>query len=109
MADLGAGASPATRVEIDDLQHMAVVTLRGELDLDNAEALVSDLAPVLARDDLPVVVFDLTDLTFMDSSGISALLRTVGAGKTVRLRHPAPIIRELLTVTGLDAVLSEDT
>jgi stage II sporulation protein AA (anti-sigma F factor antagonist) len=108
MGDLVPGAGATTGVEIDDRAHTAVVTLHGELDLDNVEALMHDLGPVLRRDDLPTVVFDLADLTFMDSSGISALVRTVGAGKTVRLRHPTPIIRELLTLMGLDDVLRED-
>ena len=57
----------------DTLDAAEVVTIVGELDMAQAPA-VGDLLDELAGSGNPIVV-DLTALSFIDSSGIHALLR----------------------------------
>lgn len=78
-----------------------VVSLLGELDIATAEGLADWLV------DLPgsTVVVDLSELTFMDSSGITAMVqahnRREEAGAELMLTRPHPIVRRALEVVGL--------
>jgi anti-sigma B factor antagonist len=63
---------------IDDVardgEHLLV--LRGELDLNSAPLLNATVRPICAAPTTRVIVLDLSRLTFMDSTGIHALLLT---------------------------------
>ncbi|MEZ5234307.1 MAG: STAS domain-containing protein [Acidimicrobiales bacterium] len=58
------------------------VALRGELDIDSAPRVRSELAAAV-ESGAPTVLVDLHDVTFMDSSGLSAL---VAAGQALAAR-----------------------
>ena len=78
--------------------------LAGEFDLDSA-ALFSARANAAMDVDAAVVVIDLADLTFIDSTGVAALLelhhRLSAAGRSLRVvnvgRQPASVF----AMTGL--------
>lgn len=77
--------------------------LRGELDLAGVDALAAAVeASAEAGGD---VVFDLTDLSFIDSSGINAFIRVArgleGNGRLVLLA-PRPEVLRILTLVGLE-------
>lgn len=50
-----------------------LITLRGELDLASAPKLERELEAALAASEAPIIV-DLSDLAFMDSTGLRALI-----------------------------------
>ena len=80
----------------------------GELDLATASLLESAFTAVVGDDDVGMIVVDLTELTFMDSSGIHLLLRMRGACVDVdRLRviNGSPAVERILDLTGLRAHL----
>jgi anti-sigma B factor antagonist len=90
----------------------AVVALRGELDMDSAPKLEATLAPLL-DEQVPDVILDLSDLTFIDSSGLAALViaqkQLNWQGRRLVVRSPsAPVLRvfqicdmvDYLNVTG---------
>jgi anti-anti-sigma factor len=76
--------------------------LIGELDISNAETL----AAVLDREsqERGDIKLDMSDLTFIDSSGIRVLLRAMdrldGQGKLV-LISPSNPVRQILSLMGL--------
>ncbi len=78
-----------------------VVSLVGELDLDTTEGLADWLTEISGS----VVVVDLSELTFMDSSGISALAtarRQVGeVGSELKISRPQPNVARVLEIVGL--------
>ena len=82
----------------------AVVRLTGELDI----ATVDDLRQHVrtAREKYGErIILDLTDLEFMDSQGLSAIIEvhksvTAAAGR-LALVSPRPIVRRTLEITGL--------
>lgn len=88
----------------DDGVH--VVTLHGVLDLANAARVRDALVEVVGS----TVVVDLAGLSFLDSSGIAALLgarsEILAAGKDFRLRGARGVVRRVLEVTGLEQLLS---
>lgn len=79
-----------------------VATVRGEVDADNCSELAEQLLGAPAEERL---VVDLAGLTFIDSSGISELLRVsetvTERGQGFQLRDPSPAVRRVLEITGL--------
>jgi anti-anti-sigma factor len=53
-------------------------------------------------------VVDLSELDFMDSSGIAVLIYAVNSIKAIELRNASPIIRRIIEATGLSNVLRLD-
>lgn len=80
-----------------------VVTLGGELDMAHAPE-VAETLDALADTSRPVIV-DLTELTFIDSSGIHAILRPRPQEGVVVLVCPPGNIQRVLSVTKVDRVL----
>ena len=103
MADLSQPAE--LRVETSNEQPgVAVVSVSGELDVSNAETLESAIAQV-CEGRPEELVFDLRELSFMDSAGIAVLLGGARRVPSVRLRDPTPAVRRVVEVTGLTTVL----
>ena len=84
-----------------------VVTLHGELDLANAQRVRDALVEIAGSK----VVVDLTDLRFLDSSGIAALVgarkRIMSAGHQFELRGAQGMVRRVLELTGLSHLLAD--
>ena len=89
--------------------HAVVVSLTGELDGHHAGRLRTLLAEQLLGGPGSLVL-DLTGLSFIDSSGLAALIATDKgtrrAGTALVLAAPQPAVRKVLSLTGIDAVLS---
>ncbi|MFB9408862.1 STAS domain-containing protein [Dactylosporangium matsuzakiense] len=89
----------------------ATVVARGDLDYNTAPAFRAAVTAALA--DRPTTLcLDLAALTFMDSSGIVALLAAHSAaaalGCALVLDGVTPWLRTRFAITGLDKVLSLD-
>jgi anti-anti-sigma factor len=84
-----------------------VLKLRGELDMLSATAL-RETVDGLVADHCDRVVFDLSDLQFMDSSGIAVLVFAANNIANFELRNASPIIRRIIEVTGLTGFLRLD-
>lgn len=100
------------RLEEDHPQpDTVVVTVYGDLDLHSADQLGDLLVGVVDRG-ASLVVVDLSDVEFVDSQGLGALMRGTrrfGAGKDrFRLVVPAPEIRRVFEITALDRVFPLD-
>ncbi len=108
MAELGEDASldPQFWVGVDDAAAEAgtvVVRLAGDLDIAGADGARAVVDEALQREP-ERLVFDVTDLRFMDSSGIAVLVAAAQRVPSVILREPSPVIRRLLTLSGLGDV-----
>jgi anti-anti-sigma factor len=100
----GTGGADATVEIAFDGDGVATVTLVGEIDMSNVDALADQLEPAVEKAP-PQIVFDMGALEFMDSSGIALLLRTAARVPDIRLRNPTAIVRRLITSTGLTDTL----
>ena len=97
----------ATEAAIDartDPSGAAIVTVSGDLDISNADALEATVASIVARRP-ERLVFDLTRLRFMDSAGIAVLLGAAAKVQSVHIRNPTPAVRRVVELTGLTQVL----
>lgn len=81
-----------------------VLTLSGEMDLSTVGAVHKAVQDAISHEP-GRIVFDLADLTFMDSSGIAALLSAVGAVDSVQVRNPSGIMRRIIELSGLAQTL----
>jgi anti-sigma B factor antagonist len=85
----------------------AVLTLAGELDMHTVPRLRMRLAAALAQGDASVLV-DLTGITFMDSTGLAALVSGMrrarrSGGSLVLITPGGPVLR-MLRITNLDSM-----
>lgn len=65
------------RFEISESRSSVRLTVEGEIDIETAPQLLDTILTTLlieAADTIPEVVLDLSGVTFLDSSGIAALL-----------------------------------
>ncbi len=85
-----------------------VVRLAGRLDLASAAQLKQQLTRVIAEGHRRLVV-DLGEVTFIDSSGLGALIAGLKAARfqhgDLRIARPAEQARLVLELTTLDRVL----
>lgn len=95
---------PIGGIEVVELPDVTVTRLWGEID----EALREDASDALSRAltrAVPVVV-DAAGVTFIDSAGVAFLVQFCRIGReegiAVTLRHPAPTVRDVIGLLGLD-------
>ena len=86
-----------------DPEHRTFV-LTGELDMSNCVELDAAIAQADWLDG-ESVRFDLSGLTFIDSSGLQSLLGARAAGRKVIIDSPTAQVRKVLEITGLSDVL----
>ena len=86
----------------------AIVRLPGEIDLTNADALRERLLSALNQAAAALIV-DMTATTFVDSAGITALVRAsrraAATGATIRLAASAVPVLRVLTLVGIDRLI----
>ena len=83
----------------------AWLRIAGAVDLVTATQL-ADALRAAERDRPAVIGLDLSDMTFLDSSGVHVLVaanrRARLAGRRFVLANPGDAVRRVLTITGLD-------
>ena len=92
-------------LKCEDYDHVTVVSISGEFNLDATETFRKQIDERLARK-VRFFVIDLQQTTFLDSKGLEALLwvqeqcdERLG---TIRLCNPDDTCRKILQVTRLD-------
>jgi anti-sigma B factor antagonist len=103
-----ADAEPAKlQIRVQNANGPAVVRLAGEIDLSNASRLQDQLSVLVEHGH---VVVDLSDVTFIDSTGLSAFIvghrRATAAGTGMHLAGATGTVRRLLELTQLDRHLN---
>jgi anti-sigma B factor antagonist len=99
---------PTIRYEPTDPDGLVVATLTGELDLDRADEVRDSLAATSGRPGCRYLRVDVSDLDFIDSYGLGALVSARNSaaahGVTLTLAEPSPPVRKAIEVTGLGHV-----
>ncbi len=96
-------------VKVAGAEQAYEVYLHGELDMSTAPRLREELLR-LSSDGATEVTVDLSELQFVDSTGLSVLItglkRLRERGGDMALRSPNPGTRRVLEITGLTEVFS---
>ncbi|SDT72495.1 STAS domain-containing protein [Actinoplanes derwentensis] len=84
---------------------VVTVSVVGEFDYSNSDEMAQGLHDVVTDHSPQLLLVDLTDATFIDSTGLGALIagyRTAAAhGVDFRVVNPSDNFRRVLAVTGL--------
>ena len=104
-----AGGAADLQVLVSSVESQYEIRLLGELDMSTAPRLRDELAR-LSSGGAGVVTVDLSDLAFIDSTGLSVLItalkRLRSQGGDLALRSPTPGTRKVLEITGMTEVFS---
>lgn len=84
-------------VEVDETPTALVARVSGEIDLQSAP----ELEEHIPRTDGRSLLVDMSRVTFMDSSGLSALLRLRAGGNCLRVINPSEPVAQLLRLVNL--------
>jgi anti-anti-sigma factor len=101
--------APGIRIDVISIEGATLVTVDGELDMATADHLVA------AAEELPAghepLVLDLSNVSFLDSSGMRALLevsdRAGDRGRPTGLLHPSAAVTRLLDLVDLRSRFAE--
>ena len=93
-------------VEVERDGLAPVVRIRGEIDLSNAAAIRTEVLDALP-DGAPGIVLDLTDTTYLDSSGVRLIFDLAERLQARRQRFglvitDSAVVRRVLVLTKLD-------
>jgi anti-sigma B factor antagonist len=92
------------RLEVRNQGRATVIAVSGELDLASSPALQEELDRV-AGSDSQLLIIDLRELDFMDSTGLSILIRAhqaaEEAGHRLAIVNGSRQVRRLLSLTGV--------
>jgi anti-anti-sigma factor len=104
MAELAElGGARARLEEMADSSGARVLKLSGELDLSNVGSIRAAIE-ITYGGPVERLVFDLSDLEFMDSSGLAMFLGFAESIEMVELCNLRPIVRRIIEIAGLKGV-----
>lgn len=102
-------ASEDFSVQVDAYGDTVVLAVAGEVDVATAPELWASVAGALATPPAQLV-FDVAALRFIDSSGLSVIVRTYRAmqphGGKVLLRSPSSAVRQVLDIAGIGRIVT---
>lgn len=96
-------AGLATCETLIDPSGTPTLKLMGELDIGSRDPIRTAFGLIIA-DKPERVVIDLSELRFIDSSGLALLLAMAEQVATVELRDPSPMLRKVIDLTGISGV-----
>jgi anti-sigma B factor antagonist len=104
MTEFAEPTAELLRVRRTDTEVGLTLELSGELDISTAATLEHELAEI-EHENVPRVLIDLTNLSFMDSSGLALIVRAMDTarnnGYELWIRRGAPQVQRLLELSGL--------
>jgi anti-sigma B factor antagonist len=98
------------RVRAEHYGSEAVIVLEGEFDLTGTDRFWAFFSEALAASPRSITL-DAAGLTFIDSSGLKALLHAraaaTDAGVAFRVSEPSPELRRIAEITGVEDLLED--
>ena len=82
----------------------ATLRIRGEVDLANVTSLRTAVEELLTQNPSRLI-FELAELSFVDSSGLALLVEAAERSDDVEVRNPSALVRRIIEGTGLTQVL----
>jgi anti-sigma B factor antagonist len=94
-------------IDVQEREGSVLVRLSGEIDLAAVEAIETELVPL--EDRFPTVILDLRDVTFLDSTGLRAIVsadaRARSNGFELKIVRGPEQVQKILYLAGLDKIL----
>lgn len=87
-----------------DADGTVLLTVEGEVDLSSLEPVRSAIDAALAAKPAGLA-FELSGVTFMDSSGVALLVGAARQLPELEIRRPSATVRRIIELTGLESTL----
>ena len=97
--------TPATYKHSRVREGIICLSVVGEIDLANAAEFSAQLEIATTQSDGSGVILDLSELRYIDSSGINVLFRARNTGRKIVLAATVPLVHRTLALAGLDQVM----
>jgi anti-anti-sigma factor len=95
-------------ITVEPLEEASLIRAAGEIDLTTIGALRAELES--AREDAATALLDLSDVTFIDSTGLHLLLETSRDAAATDwpffIVRPSPVVQRLIEVSGTADLLA---
>lgn len=85
----------------------AEIAVAGEVDMSTEAQLRNPLVELVGRGAKNLVV-DMTEVTFLDSSGLRGMLEVIRLGAHLTLRHMRPAVRTVFDIVTIPSLTIED-
>ena len=97
-------------LQFDDVSRVLTVAPQGELDHCMAERIRNTIDATVLKTDAKVVVFDLSEVGFMDSSGIGMMIGRYKFMKRrgVRVRGMRQPVERVFRMSGLGQIIKNE-
>ena len=106
MAGLGGNQNGAVTFDVDENGEGTVtVSLAGELDITNIDAVAAAAAPAIERSPQRLVI-EVGQLRFADSSAIALWVQWAAVVPNIELRDVSPLLRRVVESMGLSETLN---
>jgi anti-sigma B factor antagonist len=106
LEDESASADVIAEVRVD-ADGTATIRVTGEVDIATADTVREAIA--VAIENRPAhLVFDLSAVDFIDSSGLAVLLEAAKAADSVRIHPSSKVVRRVIHATGLSELFGID-
>jgi stage II sporulation protein AA (anti-sigma F factor antagonist) len=96
-------------LKFDKRENVLIITLSGELDHNSAEEVRVKIDDRIDRDNIEKAVIDFSGVTFMDSSGIGAVLgrykKLSNRGGMLCIAEPSKNVNRIFELAGLYKVI----
>jgi len=96
-------------LKFDKKENILIITLSGELDHNSAEEVRVKIDDRIDRDNIEKAVIDFSGVTFMDSSGIGAVLgrykKLSNKGGMLCIAEPSKNVNRIFELAGLYKVI----
>ncbi|KZM57767.1 MULTISPECIES: STAS domain-containing protein [Aeribacillus] len=97
---------------LDELNEKAYVRFVGDLDIEVAELMETEIIPALQT--YTNIEFDFQEVPFVDSTGIGLLLNLIetvkknGLDVQVKIKNVQPLVKDVFDMLQLDKILGEN-
>ena len=113
MGQLSDNNDPAITVAVQSDGATTIVRVTGEIDIDTSPTLRAAVTPFLEHPLPHTIIFDLSDVTFLDSTGIRVLAKcherlTLLGGRLI-ITNTSSTAARVLSLTGMARVFGLDT
>lgn len=98
-------------LKFENKENILIITLSGELDHNSAEEVRVRIDDRIDRDNIIKVVLDFSEVTFMDSSGIGAVLgrykKLTNKGGKLCIAEPNKNVNRIFELAGLYKIIKD--
>ncbi len=101
------------QIKLAGEKHTLILKICGELDHHVASEIAAQCDEAVIKSNAVNIVFDFSELSFMDSSGIGAVMgrykKVKGFGGCVIIAAPTMQVMRIITISGLKRIIKVTT